>query len=212
MNVKSVINKRIFFSLLLFLFFGALYAQNAGFKPQWFLGAKGGATFSMVNFSPTAGQGFTFGANGGFMARYLSHKNVGLQFEILYAEKGWKEAKSNYNRKLTYVSLPFVTHITFGNKIVRGIINLGPEISYLCIDKGIANAETTQYRPVKNKFDYGIVGGLGIELRSKKAGIYQLEGRYYFGIGNLYGARATDYFRMSSNQSISVNLAVLFGL
>ena len=203
-------NKRFLFSLLL-LSIGVLYAQNTNFKPQWYLGAKGGATLSMVNFTPNVGQGFTLGANYGPVVRYLSHKNAGFQLEVLYQERGWKETNNNYNRKLTYLSLPFMTHITFGNKIVRAIVNLGPEVSYLCKEKGILESETPQYLPVKNKFDYGIVGGLGIEFRTN-FGVYQLEGRYYFGIGKIYSARATDYFRMSSNQNIAVNFAILFGL
>ena len=209
--------KRILFSLL-FLSFGVfLYAQNSSkpqnnFRPQWFIGAKGGATISMVNFKPSVGQGFTFGASYGPAFRYLSHKNVGLQFELLYNERGWKEAETNYNRKLSYLSLPFMTHINFGGRIVRCFVNIGPEIGYLCKEKGIVkDSEIPQYQAAKNKFDYGIVGGLGLEIRTKIVAC-MLEGRYYFGIGNIYGARTADHFNTSSNQSIAINLAILFGM
>ena len=47
---------------------------------------------------------------------------------------------------------------------------------------------------VENKFDYGIAAGLGVELSLKHVGHFLLEGRYYYGLGNIYGDTKRDYF------------------
>ena len=38
---------------------------------------------------------------------------------------------------------------------------------------------------VENKFDYGITGGAGLELRTK-AGNFLVEGRYYYALSDFY--------------------------
>ena len=64
--------------------------------------------------------------------------------------------------------------------------------------------------PVKNKFEYGITAGLGIEVNTRKAGHFLLEGRYYYGLGDIFGNSKRDYFGRSNNGSIIVKLTYLF--
>ena len=66
--------------------------------------------------------------------------------------------------------------------------------------------------PVENKFDYGIAAGLGMEYSHPKAGHLQLEGRYYYGLGNIYGDSKKDYFGKSNFGNIVVKLTYLFDL
>ena len=65
---------------------------------------------------------------------------------------------------------------------------------------------------VENKFDYGIAAGMGLELSLKRVGHFLLEGRYYYGLGNIYGDSKRDYFGKSNNSSIVVKLTYLFDL
>ena len=65
---------------------------------------------------------------------------------------------------------------------------------------------------VENKFDYGIAAGLGVELSLKHVGHFLLEGRYYYGLGNIYGDTKRDYFGKSNNNSIIIKLTYLFDL
>ena len=41
--------------------------------------------------------------------------------------------------------------------------------------------------PVEKKLDYGIAAGAGMEYSIPKVGHFLLEGRYYYGLGNIYG-------------------------
>ena len=48
------------------------------------------------------------------------------------------------------------------------------------------NPGIEQTKPIENRFDYSICAGLGIELRTPKAGYFILEARYDYGLGNIY--------------------------
>ena len=65
---------------------------------------------------------------------------------------------------------------------------------------------------VEHKFDYGIAVGAGLEYSLPHVGHFQLEARYYYGLGNIYGDTKRDYFAKSNLGSIVVKLAWLFDI
>ena len=65
---------------------------------------------------------------------------------------------------------------------------------------------------VENKFDYGIAGGLGLEYSHPKLGHFIVEGRYYYGLGNIYHDSKRDYFGRSNFGNIVVKLTYPFDL
>ena len=201
------------------------------YEPHIHIGAKGGATFSSVIFSPEVDQSMTTGVLGGVSFRYAEEKYVGLMAELNFAQRGWKESFEEgepykYSRTLSYIQLPLMTHIFFGSKRVKYVINLGPEISYMLDDNissnfdykkppQFANAYRTTAQldmPIQNRFDYGITGGLGIEVKLNRLHSLMLEGRYYFGLGNIYNAAKKDVFDASRHSSIQVSLAYYYRL
>ena len=58
--------------------------------------------------------------------------------------------------------------------------------------------------PVKNKVDYGISGGLGGEFNITHNHSVSLEGRFYFGLGNIFSSRRTDIFSSSNSMAVSL--------
>jgi hypothetical protein len=66
-------------------------------------------------------------------------------------------------------------------------------------------------KPTENKFEYGIVGGAGIEL-STGVGHFLLEGRYYYGLSDFYKNSKKDVFGRSAHSYIGVRLAYLFDI
>ncbi|NDV70230.1 porin family protein [Dysgonomonas sp. 25] len=226
--------KKILFISLFFLFSAALYCQS-DFKPYWNIGVGFGPTFSSVDFvesnsgpSSAVTTKMYSQMHGGLAVRYMTEKHLGFIVELNYAQQGWEqEFKGSladkgfaHSHSLNYFEMPFLTHIYWGNKF-RFIINLGPKISYMLSEKeeinqtlvdylasGGASSDmvTAQYfRDADRKFDYGIMGGLGMEYQSKY-GNFSLEGRYYFGLGDVYKNSKADAFSRSSNQVISVRL------
>ena len=65
---------------------------------------------------------------------------------------------------------------------------------------------------VKNKLDYGIALGLGAEYSIPKVGHFLAEARYYYGLGNIYGASKRDYFGKSNYGQIVLKLSYLFDI
>ena len=64
---------------------------------------------------------------------------------------------------------------------------------------------------ITNKFDYGITAGAGFEL-STKAGRFLIEGRYYYGLSDIFKNSKKDTFGRSNNGTIVVKCSYLFDL
>lgn len=163
--------------------------------------------------------------HGGIAIRYISEKNIGIIAELNYSQEGWEQNFSKndafanlgfeHSHQLNYFELPILTHIYFGNK-VRFFFNLGPKIGFLISDSekindklenylasGVSPSfETNQYyRMAENKIDYALMAGLGLEIRTG-IGNFALEGRYSFGLGDIYKSSKADYFSRSANRVI----------
>jgi hypothetical protein len=65
---------------------------------------------------------------------------------------------------------------------------------------------------VENKVDYGIAVGLGLEYSNRHLGHFLVEGRYYYGLGNIYGSTKRDYFARSNFGNIVVKFTYLFDI
>ena len=211
---------------------GGTAAAQRMYEPKVYIGAKGGATLSNVQFTPHVKQTLRQGLLMGVTARYTEEKIFGIIGELLVEQRGWKENFEKtpfaYDREMTYVTLPVLTHIYFGSEKVKGFVNLGASVSYLLGSKitsdfDYANALKQPgfptYRSVeqmsmdiKNKFDYGILGGIGAEFIIRKKHSIVLEGRYYFGLGNIFPATKRDVFSGSRNTSIEISLGYMFRL
>ena len=200
------------------------------YTPKIHVGGKAGTTFSQMSFSPDVKQSMLMGYMAGVSVKYTEENYFGLIAEFNIEQRGWQEdfeeAPFSYKRHLTYFQIPLLTHIYFGNDNIKGFVNLGPEIGFLIGDKITAdfdyknplsvpnfpaNRMTEQlYTDVKNKFDYGISGGIGLEYIIKKRHSIILEGRYYFGLGSIYPDKKKDTFSASRGTSILISLGYMY--
>ena len=223
--------KRIYLLLTILLLSSSLsFAQKKIDKELWF-GAKGGVTFSQLSIAPNIKQSMEMGTFGGVSMKYIEERFFGVILELNYAQKGWKEkfeekdAAYKYSRTLNYIELPFLAHIYFGKKSFRFFVNLGPQIGVCigedtqsnfdlnAIPKFAVNRETTHYNmSVDKPFDYGLTGGLGCELRIKNRHSILIEGRYYFGLADIFNNKSADYFSVSSNQSILASISYMYNI
>ncbi len=186
---------------------------------------------SEMSFTPGVEQSMISGLTMGVTARYTEEKFFGLIAELNIEQRGWKETfegtQLNYERQLTYVQLPLLTHIYFGSDKFKGFVNLGPAVSLLIGDNISSNFDyrnpsevegfpeenrhvNQMSMDIKNKFDYGILGGAGVELTIKKKHSIMLEARYYFGLGNVFPSAKKDEFSASRGTSIQVTLGYMF--
>lgn len=205
--------------------FITIQAQNkTTFQREFSVGGSGGITISKVNFNPAVKQQSTFlQYTGGVTARFISERYFGLQAELNLSQRGWKEHNKDstqwrYSESLLYMELPVFTHIYFGmTKRTRMVFNIGPQISYMFSQRTVeSHIRMPDNNPqhssnIQKPFDWGLCGGLGIELRTG-IGRFILDGRYYFGLSDIFNNRKSDYFSASSNQVISAKLTYLFDL
>lgn len=227
--------KRLFslFTLIACLLPIHLNAQKTVFKKQIYIGGGGGMTFSNIDFVPTIVQDTYMGVSGGIAFKYVTEKHLGLLAEINFTQRGWKEKfederKQDYafSRRLNYAELPIMTHVYFGKK-VRFVFNAGPQVSFLIghsdamndalksdIDAQLIDTQSQeQYKNPANRFDYGLIGGIGIAFQTGKGEI-NLEGRYYFGLGDVFDSRIStkSYFSRSANHYIGAKITYFIRL
>ena len=60
--------------------------------------------------------------------------------------------------------------------------------------------------PVHSKFDYGISASLGLEVNVAPKHAINLEGRFYYGLNDIFRNHKSDPFQGSSSMSIMVTL------
>lgn len=192
------------------------------------VGAKGGMSLSRVNFQSSVPQKLIGGMVIGASVRYIEENHFGLIGEINLEQRGWKEDFKplegySFSRQFTYVQVPLLTHIYFGSDRVRFFINAGPEIGIMIAEKTSSNFDykhaaaieelANSYRkleqftePVERRFDYGISAGLGMEVNVHHKHAINLEGRFYYGLNDVFSNRKSDPFQGSSSMSIMVTL------
>lgn len=199
------------------------------------LGVSGGMGTSQVSFIPSIKQTLSLGPTFGVSLRHISEKYFflicGTQIECNFATRGWTEliedgSGNEYTRLANYVEVPFLAHLGFGREFrgFQGHLNLGPQVAYLLSEREIyggrkpwdvsnrPNNVIEQYgKAIENKLDYGITASLGLEMRTG-TGNFGIEGRYYFGLGNIYGISKKDYFGRCANSTISVRATYSFNL
>lgn len=133
-----------------------------------------------------------------------------------------------YSRTISYVQVPVFAHLAWGNEVsgCNFFFQAGPQIGFFLGESTSknfdldninmtdrSNSVTRQYTmDVEKTFDYGIAGGLGVEYSRPRLGHFLIEGRYYYGLGNIYGATKRDYFGVSNFSNISIRLTYLFDL
>ena len=229
--------KRLILPLLCILMGTASFAQVGELRSNLAVGFNGGYNLSKVDFSPTIKQNLHPGLTGGLTLRYTTEKYFSLicaaQLEVNFAQRGWDEmiddgSNNTYSRTTNYVEIPFLAHIGWG-KEERGLqffINAGPQLGlYLSdsehygfteeypwdISKRPNNIIEQYGREIENTLEYGIAGGAGLELKTG-IGNFIIEGRYFFGLSDMFGNSKADPFGRSANTTITAKISYLIDI
>lgn len=143
-----------------------------------------------------------------------------------------------YTRKMSYIQLPLLARLGWGRERsgFQAFFQVGPQIGFFLGDKAETNFDvrnpdfnpsSKEYKyanirashvvaqdtmAVENKIDYGVAFALGLEFSNRKLGHFIVEGRYYYGLGNMYGSTKRDYFGSSNFGNIIVKFTYLFDI
>ena len=141
------------------------------------------------------------------------------------------EARTNplsYERKMTYLQVPLMARLGWGRerKGLQGFFQVGPQMGLFMSEStstNVVKGKPTQTErsskvvaqdsmAVQRKFDYGIVFGAGIEFSHPKVGHFIVEGRYYYGLGDIYKNSKSDFFSRSNFGQIVIKATYLFDI
>lgn len=165
----------------------------------------------------------------------LNYTQAGWREDILTAEdmpviNEYTGLPEEAERRLTYLQMPLMARIGWGRerKGFQFFFQLGPQLGLFVSDKVKTNFDLDKRNksvrigaqrdaaqdslPVQRKFDYGIVGGLGLEYSHPKIGHFIVEGRYYYGLGDIFNNSKRDYFGRSNISNIVVKVTYLFDI
>lgn len=133
-----------------------------------------------------------------------------------------------YQRDMTYLQVPVFARMGWGRerKGVQFFAQAGPQVGVFLSESTKASFPLTNPNlsdrtskiiaqdtmAVERKFDYGIAAGLGMELSLNRVGHFILEGRYYYGLGDIYGNSKRDYFGRSNFGNIVIKMTYLFDI
>lgn len=221
---------------------GLSYAEIGEPRNNLCIGGNFGIAMNTVDFEPTIKQAQHIGPTFGLSLKYTSEKYFttycALYGELNFCQLGWKEEildatsqplPDTYKRNMNYIQMPIFARLAWGkeSKGLQFFFQAGPQFGLLISessDKSNAwtlgndgkparpNNVNMQYdMKVEHRFDYGITGGLGLEYNSP-IGHFILEGRYCYGLGDIFSNSKKDPFSRSANSTIFVKMAYLFDI
>ena len=187
----------------LILHFSSSFAQPRLLIPKHWVGLHGGVSASSVDYTPVVSnmtpinKACVLGGNGGFVTFGKSqHSNI-----------------ERRPKRRVIVSETLKPRCA-GRPAPHWFLNAGPQVGYCIKDEGnhgtlVNGTGQAEYNPIKNRVDWGIIVGTGVYFVTKKAGLYQLEVRFDYSFGGIFGTTLTDHFNTASPMDLSLNVAWL---
>lgn len=210
--------KKIIFFLLIILNCN-LIAQKRIFEPHLKIGCSTGITFSRVDFQPYRKQEFVKGNTINFEIFYSSQPYVGVKLGFVKLKKGWRinnDSIGLYVRELDYYQIPFTTHIeVWQPRNFNLLIDIGPYIAFLKgeSEKTTSEASTEIFygKSIDNKFEFGFIGGIGIQYSYKIHSLF-LTINYLNSLTNIFTPTEDFQYFSSRNQTLAINFGYLIKL
>ena len=202
-------------------------------QAQWRVGVTGGADYNvfsmdqqyMTDYKVDGRWGVTLGVTG----QYDVNDWLGVRADLNWTQKNYRHSRvvySDVNYKLTnnYLQLPVMASFRFGGERLRGFCNLGVYGAYWLNSnrKGsdwnsFAN-KTTEfdekvdfYDTRDQRWDCGLVGGIGLEYLITNHWAAQAEVRYYYSTTSTTKQcmRNKDY-RYNSTTAVQLGINYIF--
>lgn len=209
MTIKNKILSFILFTTILgFVASEQALAQTTPRKA----GIKGGLNASNLYIDDVDDENARLGYNVGLFGELVSTETFALQAELLYSTKGSKnmydspfDQEIKYN--LNYLDLPLLAVFKLGAVDLHvgayGSYLLNANIEY---DGELANGTDEIDKDNLKSWDYGLVGGVGVNF-----GSFQVGARYNYGLVKLADSDAAEAFIGDAKNSCA-QLFVAFNL
>ena len=182
---------------------------------QWRVGVNGGATYNHSTISKHYMTDYQWkdrwGVTLGVMGQYDVNDWLGVRAELDWAQKNYRLTRQifsvlDYKYVNNYLQLPVMASFSFGGKQLRGFCNAGVYGGYWLTsgregtdfnnssEKVYEFSEDIKFNSERDqRFDFGFVGGIGLEYRFCQRWAAQVEMRYYYSTVSTQ----KDYMRLS---------------
>lgn len=191
-------------------------AAEGSLKPKF--GIKAGVNLSNLYVDEVEDENMKLGLNAGLFAKIPVVKGLSVQPELIYSGKGAKLSYNNlilgkgeYRFNLHYVEVPVLLVLNIAKNLnLQG----GAYVSYLAsanitdIDEnGTVNNVKDLNAKNFNRFDYGLAGGLGVDVQN-----FTIGARYNYGLKEVgeSGSLSGNLTRNSKNSVLSVFIGLGF--
>ena len=194
--------------------FIALVLPSLAFA-QWRVGVNGGATYNHSTISKHYMTDYQWkdrwGVTLGVMGQYDINDWLGVRAELDWTQKNYRLTRQilsdlDYKYVNNYLQLPVMASFSFGGKQLRGFCNAGVYGGYWLTsgregtdfnnssEKVYEFSEDIKFNSERDqRFDFGFVGGIGLEYRFCQRWAAQVEMRYYYSTVSTQ----KDYMRLS---------------
>lgn len=169
---------------------------------QWRVGINGGGDLNHFIIDKQYQTDYQFkdrwGGTVGIMGQYDIADWAGIRFELDWMQKNYRQTREtlkvyDYKYVNNYLQLPVMGSFSFGGQKVRGFCNLGIYGGYwlnssrkgfdynALTQKGYDFTEKVEFYDDRDRrWDFGFVGGVGLEYRFASHWAAQVELRYYY--------------------------------
>lgn len=191
-------------------------SDESGLMPKF--GMKGGVNLANLYVNNVQDENMKLGLNLGLYGKLPLARGLSIQPELIFSSKGARltynnilQGQGEYRFNLNYVEAPVTLVI---NLIPNLNLHLGGYMAFLAsanvkdINKdgtvnGVTNLRTDDF----NRFDYGLVGGLGVDIQNTTLGM-----RYNYGLKEIgkAGTLSGDVTKDSKNSVLSLYIGFAF--
>ena len=161
---------------------------------------------------------------------------LAVRADLIYMQRGYKMHRAYnrtfQNRRDQYLSLPIMARFSFGGEKVRGFLHAGGYVGYWLkgslngleisntsdFDKVINGEDGDVFFPYShdysfnskrdNRFDAGLVGGIGVSYHVMPQLEVEVEGRCYYGLTST----TKDYMEYGKQPRYNTTVAILAGV
>lgn len=170
---------------------------------QWRLGATVGAVNNQLKINTQHQYDWRYdkrwGVQAGVTGQYDFKDWLGVRADLTFQQRGYTQRRTevNYNCKYrdNYLTLPVMASFSFGGSKLRGFANVGVyggyllgshcdgEVKDLVTDVKMDIDTSVELNSIRDqRWDFGYVGGIGVEYRFHSHWAAQVEGRYYYSV------------------------------
>jgi opacity protein-like surface antigen len=171
-------------------------------QAQWRVGVTGGADYNVFSMDKQYMTDYKidgrWGATVGVSGQYDVNEWLGVRADLNWTQKNYRKRRvvlydTDYKLRNNYIQLPVMASFSFGSEKLRGFCNLGVYGGYwlnghwsgkdynLSSKNTYSFSEKMELNPDRDqRWDCGLLGGLGMEYRIATHWAAQAEVRYYY--------------------------------